>query len=87
MGFIRAYYIQEESLYNVYDIDTDNLLLTLIEDIIPQNDPLIISEIDGSFLGVYYEEGDRFIADYLYDLGTGWFWPGRELNWNENLRP
>lgn len=87
MGFVRSYYIQEGLDFNVYSVDTDTLLLTLNEDIIPQNDDLIISEVNGSFLGVYHEESDRFIVDYFYDLTTGWFWPGRELDWNENLRP
>lgn len=86
--FIRSKYILVRGVYNIYSIEDGSLLGFETTNTIPQDDPNIIQEPDGSYIGVFHTIDSRFIVDYYYDVLTGWFWPGNELDWGlyKNLR-
>jgi hypothetical protein len=78
----RVKYISERTGFNIYSVDTGKLVASQRFDTVPKNDPLIQPEKDGSYLGVYDDVLKKFIPDYEYDSETGWFWPGKELDWS-----
>jgi hypothetical protein len=81
--FNRAKYINNKGSYEVRNYFDDTLYKTELSSTIP-NDSAIIPDRDGNYIGVYYVEGDYFIADYWYDNNTGWLWLS-ELTWELNM--
>lgn len=81
--FNRAKYINNKGSYEVRNYFDDTLYKTELSSTIP-NDSAIIPDRDGNYIGVYYMEGDYFIADYWYDNNTGWIWLS-ELTWELNM--
>jgi len=81
--FNRAKYINNKGSYEIRNYFDDTLYKTELSSTIP-TDPEITPDINGDYIGVYYVEGDYFIADYWYDNNTGWIWLS-ELTWELNM--
>jgi hypothetical protein len=84
MSFTRATYRLEKGLYTVRD-ENNKIISTQKKDTIPANDSNISPNPDGAYDGVYDTVNKKFIPDYDYDAATGWFWPGKELDWSSYL--
>tara|TARA_Y100000385_G_scaffold251280_1_gene273904 strand:+ start:884 stop:1162 length:279 start_codon:yes stop_codon:yes gene_type:complete len=85
MTFIRAIQQYNESNDNWETIQSGSTTVLKREttSTVATDDPAI-ELINGSYYnGVYYEEGDYFIADYDYNYSTGWIWPS-DLKWDSN---
>lgn len=85
MGFIRAIqqYSEPNDNWETIESGSTTILKRESTSTVPTDDPAI-ELINGSYYnGVYYEEGDYFIADYDYDYPTGWIWPS-DLKWDSN---
>jgi len=77
MSYIRAIqkYNNTSDVWETIQSGSNTILKTETESTVPTDDPAI-ELIDGSYYnGVYYEEGDYFIADWDYDINTGWLCP------------
>lgn len=81
--YYRAKYTEFKGSYEIRNYFDDTLYKTELSSTIP-TDPAITPDINGDYIGVYYVEGDYFIADYWYDNNTGWLWPS-ELTWELNM--
>ena len=81
MGFIRSTYKLEKGKYAIRD-GKGKVLGTKDKNTVPDKDPKIKKQEDGSYTGVWDDVNNKFIADYDYDPDTGWFWPGEELSWS-----
>lgn len=85
MGFIRAIqqYSEPNDNWETIESGSTTILKRESTSTVPTDDPAI-ELINGSYYnGVYYEEGNYFIADYDYDYPTGWIWPS-DLKWDSN---
>lgn len=85
MGFIRAIqqYSEPNDNWETIESGSTTILKRESTSTVPTDDPAI-ELINGSYYnGVYYEEGNYFIADYDYDYPTGWIWPSN-LKWDSN---
>ena len=85
MAYVRAIQQYSEPNDNWETIQSGSTTVLKRESIsqVPTDDPAI-ELINGEYyLGVYYEEGDYFIADWYYDTPTGWIWPSY-LEWDPN---
>lgn len=81
--YYRAKYTEFKGIYEIRNYFDDTLYKTELSSTIP-NDPTITPDINGDYIGVYYVEEDRFIADEWYDITTGWIWV-TELTWELNM--
>lgn len=81
--YYRAKYTEFKGNYEIRNYFDNTLYKTELSSTIPY-DPLIKPDVDGNYIGVYYVEGDYFIADYWFDNNTGWLWP-TELTWELNI--
>ena len=80
MNFIRA--IQKYNLstnnWETIQSGSNTVLKTESTSNVPTND-IDIELINGEYYnGVYYQEGDYFIADWDYDHNTNWLCPNEE---------
>ena len=85
MAFIRAIqqYNKLEDNWETFQSGSTIVLKREATSTVPTNDPAI-ELVNGSYyIGVFYERGDYFIADWDYDYPTGWLWPSY-LTWNSN---
>ncbi len=85
MGFVRAIqrYSEADDNWKTITSGSTTVLKTETESTVPTDDPSI-ELVNGSYYnGVYYEEGDYFIADDYYDYTTGWIWPA-DMPWDPN---
>ena len=85
MGFIRAIqqYSEADDNWKTITSGSTTVLKTETVSKVPTDDP-DIELVNGSYYnGVYYEEGNYFIADWYYDEPTGWIWPSF-LKWDPN---
>lgn len=80
--YYRAKYIEYNGNYEIRNYFDNTLYKKESVSTIP-TDPTITPDINGDYIGVYYVEGDRFIADSWYDITTGWMWI-TELTWDYN---
>jgi len=77
MGYIRAIqkYNSTSNVWETIQSGNNTILKTEVTSSVPTNDP-DIELINGEYYnGVYYEEGNYFIADWDYDKNTGWLCP------------
>ena len=77
MGYIRAIqkYNSTSNVWETIQSGSNTILKTEVTSLVPTDDP-DIELINGEYYnGVYYEEGDYFIADWDYDNNTGWLCP------------
>ena len=77
MGYIRAIqkYNNTSDVWETIQSGSNTILKTESTSLVPTDDP-DIELINGEYYnGVYYEEGDYFIADWDYDNNTGWLCP------------
>ncbi len=77
MGYIRAIqkYNSTSNVWETIQSGNNTILKTEVTSNVPTNDP-DIELINGEYYnGVYYEEGNYFIADWDYDKNTGWLCP------------
>ena len=80
MNFIRAIqkYNTVTEVWETIQSGSNTILKTESISNVPTNDPLI-ELINGEYYnGVYYKEGDYFIADGQYDDNTNWLCPDEE---------
>lgn len=85
MAFIRAIqqYNELEDNWETLQSGSTIVLKREATSPVPTDDPAI-ELVNGSYyIGVFYEKGDYFIADWDYDYPTGWIWPSY-LTWNSN---
>jgi hypothetical protein len=85
MAFVRAIqqYNEPNDNWETIQSGSTTILKRETTSTVPTDDPAI-ELINGSYYnGVYYEEGDYFIADWDYDHPTGWIWPSY-LIWDSN---
>ena len=83
MNFIRAIqkYNTSTDVWETIQSGSSTVLKTESTSNVPTDDPLI-GLINGEYYkGVYYEEGDYFIADWHFDPTTNWLCPSDEI-WN-----
>ena len=77
MNFKRAIqkYNTSTNVWETIELETNLILKTESVSNVPTDDPLI-ELINGEYYkGVYYQEGNYFIADWDYDNDTGWLCP------------
>ena len=77
MGYIRAIqkYNNVSNVWETIQLENNTILKTETTSKVPTDDPNI-ELINGEYYnGVYYQEGDYFIADWEYDKNTGWLCP------------
>jgi len=77
MNFKRAIqkYNTSTNVWETIELETNLILKTESTSNVPTDDPLI-ELINGEYYkGVYYQEGNYFIADWDYDNDTGWLCP------------
>jgi len=77
MNFIRAIqkYNSSTNVWETIQLENNTILKTEATSKVPTDDPAI-ELINGEYYkGVYYQEGDYFIADWDYDNDTGWLCP------------
>ena len=80
MNFIRAIqkYNTVTEVWETIQSGSNTILKTESTSSIPTDDP-DIELINGEYYnGVYYQEGDYFIADWDYDHNTNWLCPNEE---------
>ena len=77
----RANYRAIRGGFGIYD-ESNRLIASQATDTVRKDDPFITTKPDGSYDGVYDDVAQKFIPDYEYDIETGWFWPGNELDWS-----
>jgi len=85
MAFIRAIqqYNEPNDNWETIQSGSTTILKRETTSTVATDDPAI-ELVNGSYyVGVYYEEGDYFIADWDYDYPTGWIWPSY-LTWDSN---
>lgn len=83
MKFYRSKYINNRGVFEIrnyfdntlYKTEQNNSLLT---------DEYVTPDINGDYMGVYYDEGDRFICDNWFDEETGWIWTS-DLTWENQI--
>jgi len=77
MGYIRAIqkYNSTSNVWETIQSGNNTILKTESTSNVPTDDSSI-ELINGEYYnGVYYEEGEYFIADWDYDKNTGWLCP------------
>ena len=83
MTYIRAIqrYNNTSNVWETIQSGSNTILKTESASLVPTDDP-DIELINGEYYeGVYYQEGNYFIADWDYDNNTGWLCPS-ELQFN-----
>lgn len=83
-SFYRAKYINNNGTFEVRNYFDNTLYKTENTNSIP-SDEFVLPDNNGDYIGVYYQEGNYFIADNWYDIPTGWIWPST-LEWELNYR-